>query len=131
MNIIEQSRDTIYARVAAISDELITNVLLFCTQSDMNNARVVFNFLRCVYEESNLNLQPYTTSQEIASLRSPIYLIDGRCTAQTYTTMRLIGIEQYLTAHRYQAKSLFLSYEKRLKQYSLKSLWHGLDLLKW
>ena len=103
----------LYMRVAAISDELITNVLLFCTQSDMNNVRVVLNFLRCVYEEANLNLnlQPYTTSREIASLRSPIYLTDGLCTAQTYITMRLIGIQQYLTAHRYQAKSLFLSYE--------------------
>ena len=42
----------------------------------------------------------------------------GQSTAQTFTTMRLMGTQKYLTAHRYQMKSITLFYEKRWKQQS-------------
>ena len=38
--------------------------------------------------------------------------------AQTFTTLRVMGIQQYLTVRRYQMKSIILFYEKGWKQQS-------------
>ena len=48
-----------------------------------------------------LNLQPYKTSRGSVSQRRMKSLTGGLSTAQTFTAMRLRGIQQYLTAHRY------------------------------
>ena len=84
--------------------------------SDSIIARKLTNKSYTVPQRNWVNLQPYTTSKESTSLRSLKYLTDGQSTAQTYTIMRLMGIQRLLIAHRYQMKSLFLSYEKRWKQ---------------
>ena len=46
---------------------------------------------------SRVNLQPYKTSQGSVSQRSIKSLIDEQSTAQTFTAMRLMGTQQYLT----------------------------------
>ena len=39
----------------------------------------------------------------------------GQSTTQTFTTMRLMGTQQYLTAQRYQMKSITLFYENEVE----------------
>ena len=56
-------------------------------------------------------------------------LTDGQSTAQTFTTMRLMGNQQYLTVRRYQMKSITLFYEKIWKQQS--KHWRWKRQLEW
>ena len=60
-----------------------------------------------------MNLQPYKIGRGSVSKGRMKSLIGGQGTAQTFTTMRLMGTQQYLTAHRYQMKNstLFLREE--------------------
>ena len=60
----------------------------------------------------------YTTIWGSVSKRSMQALTDGQSTAQTFTTMRLMGTQQYLTVRKYQMNSITLSYDKRWKQQS-------------
>ena len=53
----------------------------------------------------------YTDKQEILNRWT-------ESTAQILTTMSLLGCQRYLTAHRYQVKSIALFYEKMWKQQS-------------
>ena len=76
-----------------------------------NNSKKAYQLVKDLTTEK----QPYKTSRGSVSQRRMKSLTGGQSTAQTFTTMWLMGT-QYLTAHRYQMKSITLFYEKRWKQ---------------
>ena len=65
-----------------------------------NTSKKAFQLVKDLKYKNRVNLQLYKTSRGSVSNRSMKSMTGGRSTAQTFTTMRLMGVQQYLTVHR-------------------------------